>query len=162
MTTRKKLTTALIAIIGLLVVGILLSRLVLVPAVSPQPDNLGVVNGQLADCPNTPNCVSSQATDAEHRISPIPFEGSAAEAQETMLGLVENMPRSRHISTQPTYLHAEFRSPTFAFIDDLELYFDETAQVIHVRSAARLGQSDMGVNRNRVESLRAAFEGSNE
>jgi len=117
-----------------------------------RPDNLGVTNGRLAPCRRTPNCVSSQAdpSDREHYIAPISFRGDAIAAARKA---VESLPRTRIVTTTPNYLYAEFRSKLLGYVDDVEFFYDGNA--IQVRSASRLGRRDFGVNRNRVEQLRA-------
>ena len=69
------------------------------------------------------------------------------------------MPRTKIVTENETYLYAEFASNLMGFVDDVEFYLDKTAGVIHVRSASRLGQSDLGVNRQRIEAIRAASNG---
>jgi uncharacterized protein (DUF1499 family) len=117
-----------------------------------RPGNLGVTNGRLAPCRRTPNCVSSQAdpADTEHYIAPIPFRGEAIAAVRKALAA---MPRVTIVSEKQNYLYAAFRSRLLGYVDDVEFFFDGNA--IQVRSAARLGRRDFGVNRNRVERLRA-------
>lgn len=124
-----------------------------------RPEYLGVTDGRLPRCKRTPNCVSSQAdpADAGHYIAPIAFRGSAAEAMAAVRKAVEAMPRTRVIRAEGNYLYAEFRSKLMGFVDDVELLHDEGAGLIHVRSASRLGRRDFGVNRERVEALRAAM-----
>jgi len=120
-----------------------------------RPDNLGVTNGRLAPCRRTPNCVSSQAdpADAEHYIAPIPFRGDAVAAVRKA---VEALPRTTIISSTSSYLYAESRSKLLGYVDDVEFFFDGNA--IQVRSASRLGRRDFGVNRNRIERLRALIK----
>lgn len=122
-----------------------------------RPDNLGLHEGRLAPCKRTPNCVSSQADRADkvHHIAPIPFHGSAQEAMAEVRATVDGMERTRVIREMPGYLYVEFRSRLMRFVDDVEFAFDEKAQVLHVRSASRLGRRDFGVNRERVERIRA-------
>jgi uncharacterized protein (DUF1499 family) len=124
-----------------------------------RPDNLGVHEGKLAACKRTPNCVSSQAdlADAIHYVAPIPFHGNAQDAIAEVRATVENMERVRVIREMPAYLYAEFRSRLMGFVDDVEFVFDEKAQLLHVRSASRLGRRDFGVNRERVERIRATL-----
>ena len=71
--------------------------------------------------------------------------------------IVVGMKRSRVISSSGLYIHAEFTSALFRFVDDVEFFLDERASVIQVRSSSRIGSSDLGVNRKRVEDIRAAF-----
>ena len=113
-----------------------------------RPKNLGVMGGRFAPCKRSPNCVSSQADpgDREHYIAPL--KGSMQDVKKA----VEAMPRTRIIRTDANYLYAEFRTRLLRYVDDVE-FFDD-GNVIHVRSASRLGRRDFGVNRNRVEELR--------
>jgi len=126
-----------------------------------RPDNLGVKEGRLAAAKPTPNCVSSQAdaADAEHYIAPIPFKGAAAEALAAVRKAVEGMQGASIIRHEGAYLYAEYRTPIMRFVDDVEFVFDEKAGLLHVRSASRLGRRDFGVNRARVEAIRARIEG---
>jgi uncharacterized protein (DUF1499 family) len=123
-----------------------------------QPTNLGVQEGKLAACPNTPNCVSSQATtaDAEHYITPIAYQSTPADAMAKLKSVIEGMERTKIIRETGDYLYAEFTSALMGYVDDVEFYLDpNTPGQLQVRSASRLGQSDLGVNRKRIEALRA-------
>jgi uncharacterized protein (DUF1499 family) len=121
-----------------------------------RPDDLGVVNGRLAPCKRTPNCVSSQAdpADSEHYIAPIAFKGTAPQAMAAARRAVESMERTTLVHEEPGYTYAEFRSKLLGYVDDVELLYDEKAGVFHARSASRLGRRDFGVNRKRIEELR--------
>jgi len=122
-----------------------------------RPENLGVREGRLAPCKSTPNCVSSQADadkDAGHYVAPIRIGGSARDAWAALKSLLRAMPRVNIVAEKDDYLYAEFASRTMGFVDDVEFLFDQKAGVIHVRSASRLGRSDFGVNRDRIETLR--------
>ena len=118
-----------------------------------RPTNLGVKDGRLAPCRRTPNCVSSQAdpADREHYIAPLAFRGSMA----GLRAAVESMERATVIAADAHYLYAEYRTRLLRYVDDLELFYDERAGLVHVRSASRLGRRDFGVNRKRVEALRS-------
>ena len=116
--------------------------------------------GRLAPCPSSPNCVSSEAPDARHHVDPIAFTGAPAQAMRRLRAVIEAMPRTRIVSASDTALRAEFTSRLFRFVDDVDCVVDATAGVIQVRSASRVGYSDLGANRGRVEALRAAFERS--
>ncbi|MEW6305329.1 MAG: DUF1499 domain-containing protein [Verrucomicrobiota bacterium] len=124
---------------------------------SPTPTNLGVQNGRLSPCPTSPNCVGSEDSDPAHRVEPIPFKGSAGDALRALKGAVTAQSRTRIVTETNRYLHVEFRSAVFRFVDDVEFLIDDTNHVIHVRSASRVGYSDLGVNRRRVERLRQEF-----
>lgn len=119
------------------------------------PPGLGVIAGQLAPCPDSPNCVSSQAA-AEQRVEPLRYDGDAARARARLLDVLNGMERAHIIQSTDDYLHAEFRSAVFGFVDDVEFYFSPPG-IIQVRSASRTGYYDFGVNRERVETLRARF-----
>ena len=120
-----------------------------------RPTNLGVRDGKLAPCPSTPNCVNSQATDKEHLVEPLSFSGDPRIAMQRLKAVVQAMPRTAVIDSRGDYLYAEFSTPLMGFVDDVEFYCD--GKVVHVRSASRLGYSDLGVNRKRVEAIRNAF-----
>ena len=115
---------------------------------------LGVMNGQLADCPRASNCVSSTSDGPDESLSPIRFAGSGSDVMKELKSLIRHTPRSRIITLDDRYLHAEFRSGVFGFIDDVEFLIDESENVIHFRSASRVGYSDLGINRRRVMQLR--------
>jgi uncharacterized protein (DUF1499 family) len=121
-----------------------------------RPATLGVTGGKLSPAKRTPNCVSSQAdpADAEHYIPPLAFRGDFDALQR----IVEGMRGARVIKREGNYLYAEYRTPIMRYVDDLELLHDAQAGVVHVRSASRLGRRDFGVNRKRVERLRALIQ----
>lgn len=122
-----------------------------------RPSHLGMRDGRLAACPKSPNCVSTQAEDDGHRIDPIRYEGTLEEAKQKLLAVIGSMPRARIVSDEGAYIHAEFTSLIFRFVDDVEFLFDDAEKTIHFRSASRLGHSDLGVNRKRMEEIRKRF-----
>ena len=124
---------------------------------SKRPTNLGVKDGRLAACPASPNCVCTQADDVEHRIDAIRFTGSKAEAMAKLKRAVATLPRTAIVAESMDYLHVECTSLIFRFVDDVEFWIDEPNQTIQFRSASRVGHSDFGVNRKRMEALRRAF-----
>ncbi len=122
-----------------------------------QPDNLGVNDQTLISCPSSPNCVSSQSSDPEHYIEPITFEGSTTEAIAALKQIIENQDRTKIVAETDDYFYAQFTSRWMGFVDDVEFFVDQPKGVIDVRSASRLGESDLGVNRQRIEQIRQAF-----
>jgi len=112
------------------------------------PQNIGVQNGRLTACPESPNCVSSFESDAEHGIQPL--QASLRQVEQVLLGLDE----ANIVESADAYLYAEFTSRLMRYVDDVEFLEDSTAGVIHVRSASRLGYSDLGANRKRIENIR--------
>ncbi|ROH93811.1 DUF1499 domain-containing protein [Stagnimonas aquatica] len=132
-----------------------------------RPRNLGVqADGSLRACrPGAGNCVCSQhprgARDPNH-VQPFRYSGNAGDAMTRLLAVLLQQPRCRLVSTSPTYIHAEFQSALLGFVDDAEFLLASADSLIHVRSAARLGLSDFGINRARVEQLRVAFDSIDE
>ena len=122
------------------------------------PDNLGLKNQRLLPCPGTPNCVSSQEKNSQHRIQPITFEGSLELAKEKLHQVINSMRGTRILTQDVIYWHVEYTTQLLRYIDDVEFYFDGTQSLIHVRSASRQGYWDLGVNRRRVETIRSRFE----
>jgi uncharacterized protein (DUF1499 family) len=122
------------------------------------PANLGVRDGRLAPCPETPNCVSSQSTDSEHAIEPLVYSTSKEEALADLKEIIGQTKRARITEERDGYIRAEYVSAIWRFVDDVEFFFDESAHVIQVRSASRVGKSDFGVNRKRIEAIAAAWK----
>ncbi len=120
-----------------------------------RPSNLGVNSGQFATCPTTPNCVSSQATDAPHQIAPLAYTGDRTAALAKVKQAIVALPGSKIITESDNYIYAEFTSGLMGFVDDVEFYGDDG--VIQVRSASRLGESDLGVNAKRIEAIRSTM-----
>lgn len=124
-----------------------------------RPDSLGVSIGKLSPCPTSPNCVSSQAeeTDKKHKIDPLRYESSAKRAFAHLKEIIEEIENAKVIKSDAHYLYAEFTSSLMGYVDDVEFFLDRKSDVIQVRSASRLGQSDLGVNRKRIEEIRSKF-----
>jgi len=120
-----------------------------------RPTNIGIHNGQLSLCPSSPNCVSSDDSDKDHFVEPFPITALDDTTWKKVKDIVLNMPRTRIITETSDYLHAECHSAVFGFVDDVELHLRKADGIIAVRSASRLGHSDFGVNRKRIEALRA-------
>ncbi|HYW04659.1 MAG TPA: DUF1499 domain-containing protein [Gammaproteobacteria bacterium] len=111
----------------------------------------------LPPCPDSPNCVSSQAEDRLHRVAPLSFTGDPDAAMDALRRVLEALPRVEVVASGPESLRAVFTTRLLRFRDDLEFALDRDAGVIHVRSASRVGYSDLGTNRRRVERLRRLF-----
>ncbi|MGH8456834.1 MAG: DUF1499 domain-containing protein, partial [Stenotrophobium sp.] len=110
-----------------------------------RPTNLGVRDGKFAPCARKPNCVSSQASAGDSQyVAPLNLSGEVKPAMQKLRKILEGMERVRIVESQPNYFYAEFSTKLMGYVDDVELYCD--GKVIHVRSASRLGYSDMGVN----------------
>ncbi|MBL9139861.1 MAG: DUF1499 domain-containing protein [Verrucomicrobiales bacterium] len=123
----------------------------------PAPKNLGATGGRLAACPDSPNCVASLAEDVAHGIEPLRFTDAPEGALERLHQLVSGLRGVRLIRREGGYVHYEFRTLVCGFIDDVEFLVDPEKQVIHVRSASRVGYSDLGANRRRIEEIRGRW-----
>lgn len=119
-----------------------------------RPTNLGIHEGEFSACPSSPNCVSSDANDEAHKVAAFQFSIAGTDAWQAAKQAVLSLPRTSIITETTDYLHAECSSAVFGFVDDLELHLRPADGIIAVRSASRLGHSDFGVNRKRVEQLR--------
>ncbi|MEL7497827.1 MAG: DUF1499 domain-containing protein [Planctomycetota bacterium] len=118
------------------------------------PSTLGVRNGTLAECPESPNCVATQSGNDSQRMEPVSYEGSSEAIIEKIKSTVETkFARTKLISETEHYLHFEFTSLIFRFVDDVEFLIDDTSKQIHFRSASRVGYSDLGANRKRMQTI---------
>ena len=121
-----------------------------------RPSDLGFTAGKFKPCPWKPNCVCSTtpSDDAKHYIEPLKLIGPAEAGWNKLRDVLASAPRVKIIAERPGYLYAEFKTPAMGFVDDVEFALDASAQVMHVRSASRLGNRDFGVNRTRIENIR--------
>jgi uncharacterized protein (DUF1499 family) len=150
------------ALVTLMLLVLLLGAVLLVAGqlgllAGKRPTDLGARDGQLKPVPPTPNAVSSSASDPRHRVEPFRYEGDGTVAFGRLRELVTTWPGAQVVSELPGYLHAELTTPWLRFVDDLEFLLDEDRGVIHVRSASRIGYSDLGTNRARVDAIRRRF-----
>ena len=140
-------------------IGVVFGRFLVIPRFSKRPESLGVTDGQLRPCPNTRNCVNSQDGSGYTVMESIPYSGDVDDARSRMVNVINEMDRAVIVKQTHDYIHAEYRSLMWNFVDDVELYFDDADHVIHFRSASRFGRGDMGVNRDRMNDLRERFTG---
>jgi len=134
---------------------------------SSPPTNLGVRGGKLAPPSVTDNSVSSQAVlypDHPRRqsaqILPLPIRGDGPGTIARIKSVAEAMAGAKVVKSESDYLYAQYTTPLMKFVDDVEFWYDPDAQAIQVRSASRIGKGDMGVNRKRIEAVRAALAAS--
>ena len=152
-----------IALMALLAVTVLAGQLGLLSG--KKPDGLGVKDGRLKPPSNTENSASSQAglypdhpmrTYAE--VAPLALNGDGPATLARLSKLLQGMPGVKIVlDAGDGYLYAQCTTPLMKFVDDLELWYDPGNQVVQVRSASRVGRKDFGVNRQRVEMLRAGL-----
>lgn len=108
-------------------------------------------------CPSSPNCVSSQAADSDHFIAPFKIKSNPEDAFTALKNALTEQGRTVITEESENTLHAEATSLIFRFVDDVDAILDADAGLIHIRSASRVGYSDLGVNRRRMERLRSAL-----
>lgn len=146
---------------ALLIFLTLTGSLIFPVATWASPVGLGINNGYLTNCPASQNCVVSQNADDKHTIDPINYHVDRDKAREILLKVLTVVPRTEVIEQTDNYIHATSKSRIFKFVDDVEFYFPNDENVIHLRSASRIGDSDLGVNRRRVEQIRLALRDLN-
>jgi uncharacterized protein (DUF1499 family) len=162
MAIRKLMTWLLVAVLVLVIAVLAAGQAGLFAGKAPT--DLGVVNGRLKPPSRTENSVSSQAglypdhpMKAYAEIAPIEFAGEGRAAVDRIRRIVETTEGACIVRAEPGYLYAQFQTRWLKFVDDAEFLADESARVVHVRSAARIGRGDLGVNRARIEAIRARF-----
>lgn len=143
---------------GLWMVLLVVPAMALFSCAGRRPADLGIQDGRLRPCPSSPNCVCSEDTDSQHGIDPLRFTGDPAAAFARARAAALSLPRTKLVGETADYMHFESTTALMGFVDDLELQLVPGKDEIAVRSASRLGYGDLGVNRKRVEALRAAFE----
>ena len=112
------------------------------------PQNIGIRDGSLTACPESPNCVSSYESSEEHAIAAL--DGNLNQVQQILVA----MDGANIVEQSNNYLYAEFTSSLMGYVDDVEFLYDAASNTTQVRSASRVGYSDMGANRSRVEAIR--------
>src|SRR6266480_2675293 len=129
------------------------------------PTDLGVRDGKLRPPSMTENSVTSQAALYPNHpqriyadIAPLPLKGNGPATLAQIKAIVESMDGAMVVKSEPGYLYAQFTTKLMKYVDDVEFWFDPAANAIQVRSASRVGRGDMGVNRKRIEAVRAALE----
>ena len=145
----------LYSVIGIFVIiGIMLAGLSMASRKQPE---LGLVNGKLRPCPMTPNCVCSEQKVEGAFVEPLVYATTADTAWQRIRHIIIET-GGVDLNEQDGYLHARYETPLLRFVDDVELRLDEVNHVIHIRSASRVGKSDLGTNRKRVARIRTAFD----
>lgn len=154
---------SLVAILVLIVLAVAAGHLGFLQGTAPE--DLGVRDGRLKPPSTTENSVSSQAAlypDHPQRgyadIAPLPLKGDGPATMARIKAIVEGMEGAKVVKSEPGYLYAQFTTKLMKYVDDVEFWFDPAANAIQVRSASRVGRGDMGVNRKRIEAVRAALE----
>lgn len=116
-------------------------------------DNQDSKEGKLKPCPESPNCISTQAQDPRRPMPPLPFMGTKDQSKQKIIEIIKSMKRSKIVEISDSYVHVQFRSLLFRFVDDVEFLLDDAARIIHFRSASRVGYYDFGANRRRMREI---------
>lgn len=159
----KGLLGVLAGLLGLAVLAVIAGQLGLLRG--RPPADLGARDGRLKAPSATPNSVSSQADlwpghpqAAYARIAPLPLAGDGPATMARLQAIVQGMAGAEIVRSETGYLYATFTTPLMKYTDDVEFLLDAQAGVVHVRSASRLGHGDLGLNRKRVEAIRARLQ----
>jgi uncharacterized protein (DUF1499 family) len=154
----KKFSRIALVVFAFLVVVVLV-RFAMLGHASKTGQAPGLVAGALAPCPDKPNCVCSEFDeDAEHYIEPLDHSGVPSEKAWTEIPRTIEELGGEVALANGEYIAATFSSPLFGFVDDVECRLDVSREKIHIRSASRVGHSDLGVNRKRVEAMTRLFD----
>jgi uncharacterized protein (DUF1499 family) len=116
-------------------------------------EGLGGTKGKLAPCPDSPNCVSTQSERKRHAMAPLPYLQTREASRERILSILKGMKRMEIVKLTESHIRAEFRTALWGFVDDVEFFLDDTARVVHFRSASRVGYYDFGLNRRRMKEI---------
>ncbi|WP_085522569.1 DUF1499 domain-containing protein [Tuberibacillus sp. Marseille-P3662] len=112
----------------------------------------------LAPCPKTANCVSSEHQDLNRRMMPVSFDGATTEeAMEYLVDILSGLPKTTIEKQEHHYIHAVAKTTVMEFYHDVEFYLDEAAKQVHFRSASRIGLTDFGTNKRRLQAIIARF-----
>jgi uncharacterized protein (DUF1499 family) len=150
----KKVMNSIISL--LIVLFVSMAVLLAVLSCASNPPKVQLVDGKLRACPSSPNCVSSESDSPSSRVEPLTFQGAPEKAWGDLKETIREM-GGKIQEGHDGYLWTTSTSRLFRFVDDVEFRMVPTDRVIHVRSGSRVGYSDLGVNRRRVERLRAIF-----
>ena len=147
-----------LALLAVLCLAVAIGTRMSIKAMSPVPTKLGVFWGYFKPCPESPNCVSSQATREEQKVAPLSFVGTdRPTAYKILREVISEMPRADVLVSREDYVHVEFQTKWLAFRDDAEFSLVDSTSKIEMRSASRIGTNDGGLNRRRVEEIRIRF-----
>lgn len=141
----------------LIFAAVICGTMIVLSIVSLRPGQTGMVENRLRPCPGTPNCVCSEYPGEPGHVPPIHFDGDPASALKKAGTVIRQM-KGTIVTEQQNYLRAVFSTPVFRFKDDLEVRIDEERGLLHIRSASRVGHSDLGANRKRVNRFQNAIE----
>ena len=133
--------------------GGLITVVILTSVSAAEGNSSGIAKGKLAPCPDSPNCVSTLSERKGHAMKPLPYLQTREASRKRILSILKGMKRSEIVRLTESYVRAEFRTALWGFVDDVEFLLDDTARVVHFRSASRVGYYDFGANRRRMKEI---------
>ena len=133
--------------------GGLIMALILTSSSGAGGEGLGVTKGTFSPCPDSPNCVSTQSERKRYAMKPLPYLQTREASRERILNILKGIRRTKIVTLTESYIHMECRTAFLRFVDDVEFFLDETARVVHFRSASRRGYYDFGMNRRRMKEI---------
>jgi uncharacterized protein (DUF1499 family) len=134
-------------------IGGLMMAVILTSTFCKSVEIIGLSEGKLAPCPDSPNCVLTQSEEKRHAMKPLPYLRTREASREKILRILKDMKRTEIVKITESYIHAECRTALFHFVDDVEFFLDETTRIVHFRSASRVGYYDFGLNRRRMKRI---------
>ena len=134
-------------------IGGLMMALILTSTACASVENIGMTEGKLAPCPDSPNCVSTQSEEKGHAMKPLPYLQTREASREKILSILKDMKRTEIVNLTESYIHVECRTALLHFTDDVAFFLDDTTRVVHFRSASRVGYYDFGLNRRRMKRI---------
>jgi len=134
-------------------IGGLVMAVILTSTACAGVENIGMTEGKLAPCPDSPNCVSTQSEEKGHAMKPLPYLQTREASREKILSILKDMKRTEIVKLTESYIHVECRTALLHFTDDVAFFLDDTTRVVHFRSASRVGYYDFGLNRRRMKRI---------
>jgi uncharacterized protein (DUF1499 family) len=134
-------------------IGGLVMAVILTSTACAGVENIGMTEGKLAPCPDSPNCVSTQSEEKGHAMKPLPYLQTREASREKILSILKDMKRTEIVKLTDFYIHVECRTALLHFTDDVAFFLDDTTRVVHFRSASRVGYYDFGLNRRRMKRI---------
>ncbi|MFK7997252.1 MAG: DUF1499 domain-containing protein [Granulosicoccus sp.] len=159
----KKLKMTLVVLVAVAVIATVALKLA-IPTLSGKSAASGIVVSSdglssLGDCPDTPNCHGSESSRQAQTVARFVITKTASDAIDTLATIVSTQARTQIVTQDERYLHATFATKFMGYIDDVEFLLADDGQSVQVRSASRIGKSDLGANKKRINNLRTLAEG---
>lgn len=145
-----KILTGVLGVIGVIIIYMFVKN-------NLSPNNLGVNDGMLAKMPKKPNAVSSQTEEKDKKVEALEFKENLVDSKKKVIKAIESYGNAKIIKNETNYIYVVFTTGIMKYHDDVEFYFDESKKLIQIRSASRIGYSDMGLNRERYNKIKEVY-----